>query len=53
MTERDENGRFVPTGMNKMMLQALYNKPGARLMRRFLDSDAAMRKQREEEENNE
>jgi hypothetical protein len=52
MTERDSEGKFVASGMNKMMLDSLANKPGARLMRRLIDADAAMRnaKIREQEE---
>lgn len=45
MTERDADGKFMATGMNKMILDSLANKPGARLMRRLIDADAARRKQ--------
>jgi hypothetical protein len=52
MTERGADGKFTATGMNKMMLQALYNKPSRRLMRILIDNDAAIRnaKIREQEE---
>lgn len=45
MTERGEDGKFVVSDMNKMILDSLANKPGARLMRRLIDSDARRRKQ--------
>jgi hypothetical protein len=53
MAERDENGQFKKLSgneqMNRMMMDSLANKPGARLMARLINNDARIRREAEHE----